>query len=90
MRTDFDEIFNFLSEKLNHTYQAVIERLSKNDAVDIVKDSKGNDRLKLSRLEKVDEPESLKLLKSKIDKLLPVIDFPELLLEVDRMTSFSR
>ena len=87
--TDFDEVFGFLSTKLDNTYQAVIERLPTNDAVEIVKDSKGNDRLKLSRLDKVDESESLTRLKSKVDKLLPVIDFPELLLEVDRMTSFT-
>lgn len=89
LSTDFDEVFGFLSAKIDNTYQSVIERLPKNDAVEIVKDSKGNDKLKLSRLDKVDEPESLKILKSKVDKLLPVIDFPELLLEVDRMTNFT-
>jgi TnpA family transposase len=87
--TDFDEVFGFLSTKIDNTYQAVIERLSKNMDVEFIKDSKGNDRLKLSRLEKVDEQESLKILKSKVGKLLPIIDFPELLLEVDRMTSFT-
>ena len=87
--TDFDEVFGFLSAKLDNTYQAVLERLPKNEAVEIVKDSKNNDRLKLSRLEKIDEPESLKTLKYKVDKLLPTIDFPELLLEVDRMTGFT-
>jgi len=89
LSTDFDEIFGFLSANLDNTYKAVIERLPKNDAVEIVKDSKGNDRLKLSRLEKIDEPESLKTLKNKVNQLLPIIDFPELLLEVDRMTSFT-
>ena len=34
-------------------------------------------------------PESLKILKSKIDKLMPRIDFPELLLEVDRISNFT-
>lgn len=89
LSTDFEEVFGFLSAKLDNTYKAVIERLPKNDAVEIVKDSKNNDRLKLSRLEKIDEPESLKTLKHKVDQLLPTIDFPELLLQVDRMTSFT-
>ncbi|TXI95280.1 MAG: Tn3 family transposase [Burkholderiaceae bacterium] len=89
LSTDFEEVFGFLSAKLDNTYKAVIERLPKNDAVEIVKDSKNNDRLKLSRLEKIDEPESLKTLKNKVDQLLPTIDFPELLLEVDRMTGFT-
>jgi TnpA family transposase len=87
--TDFDEVFGFLSTKLSNTYEAVIERLPKNDAIEIVKDSKGNDRIKLSRLEKMDEPESLKTLKDQVEKLMPSIDFPELLLEVARMTSFT-
>lgn len=89
LSTDFNEVFGFLSAKLDNAYQAVIEGLPKNFAVEIVKDSKNNDRLKLSRLEKIDEPESLKTLKNKVDQLLPTIDFPELLLEVERMTSFT-
>jgi TnpA family transposase len=89
LSTDFDEVFGFLSAKLDNTYRAVIENLPKNDAVEIVKDIKNNDRIKLSRLERIDEPESLKTLKNKVDQLLPTIDFPELLLEVDRMTGFT-
>jgi len=87
--TEFDEVFGFLSAKLDNTYQSVIERLPQNNAIEIVKDSKGDDRLRLSRLDKIDEPESLKILKDKVDSLLPVIDFPELLLEVNRMTAFT-
>jgi TnpA family transposase len=89
LSTDFDEVFGFLSTKLNNTYESVIERLPKNDAIEIVKDSKGKDRIKLSRLEKVDEPESLKKLKEQVAQLMPQIDFPELLLEVNQMTSFT-
>lgn len=40
LSADFDEVFEFLSTKLDNTYQAVIESLPKNDAVEIVKDSK--------------------------------------------------
>lgn len=40
LSTDFDELFSFLSAKIDNTYQSVIERLPKNDAVEIVKDSK--------------------------------------------------
>ena len=56
----------------------VLKRLPKNDAVEIVKNKKSKDRIKLSRLEKIDEPESLKILKNKVDSLMPSIDFPEL------------
>lgn len=86
---DFDEAFEHLSIKLENSYQDVIERLSQNDAVEIVKNNKGKDRIKLSRLEKLDEPESLKILKDKVDSLMPRIDFPELLLEVDHMSDFT-
>ena len=87
--TDFDEAFGYLSAKLENTYQDVLERLPKNDAVEIVKNNKGKDRIKLSRLEKIEEPESLKILKDKVDSLMPRIDFPELLLEANRMSDFT-
>ncbi|MDF1931774.1 hypothetical protein PGH45_19290 [Legionella pneumophila] len=74
---DFDEEFGYLSSILEDKYQNVLQRLPQNDAIEIVKNSKGKDRIKLSRLEKIEEPESLKILKSKIDKLMPRIDFPE-------------
>jgi TnpA family transposase len=89
LSTDFDEEFTYLSSILQETYQNVLQRLPKNNAVEIVKNSKGKDRIKLSRLEKIDEPESLKILKDKVDSLMPHIGFPELLLEVSRMSSFT-
>lgn len=89
LSTDFDEEFGYLSSILEETYQNVVQRLPKNDAVEIVKNSNGKARIKLSRLEKIDEPESLKILKDKVDSLMPRIDFPELLLEVNRMSSFT-
>jgi TnpA family transposase len=89
LSTDFDEEFGYLSSILEDTYENVLQGLPKNDAVEIVKNSKGKQRIKLSRLEKIDEPESLKRLRDKVDSLMPRIDFPELLLEVDRMSSFT-
>ncbi|MBL7478731.1 Tn3 family transposase [Legionella bononiensis] len=86
---DFDKEFGYLSSILEDKYQNVLQRLPQNDAIEIVKNSKGKDRIKLSRLEKIEEPESLKILKSKIDKLMPRIDFPELLLEANRMSDFT-
>ncbi|WP_106314979.1 Tn3 family transposase [Legionella pneumophila] len=86
---DFDEQFGCLSSMLENAYQNVLQRLPKNDAVEIVKNNKGKDRIKLSRLEKIDEPESLKILKDKVNKLMPRIDFPELLLETNHMSGFT-
>jgi TnpA family transposase len=90
LSTYFDEELGYLSAILEDTYQNVLKRLPKNDAVEIVKNSKSKDRIKLSRLEKIDEPESLKRLKDKVDNLMPRIDFPELLLEVNSMSSFTQ
>lgn len=89
LSTDFNEEFDYLSSTLAYTYQNVLQRLSTNGSVEIVKNNKGKNRIKLSRLEKIDEPESLKILKDKVDKLMPRIDFPELLLEVNRMSDFT-
>ncbi len=89
LSADFDGMFSYLSSTLEETYQNVLHRLPKNDAVEIVKNSKDKDRIKLSRLEKIDEPQSLKILKEKVDNLMPRIGFPELLLEVNQMSSFT-
>ena len=89
LSTDFDEEFAYLSSMLENKYRDVLQRLPKNDAVEIVKNNKGKDRIKLSRLEKIAEPESLKILKDLIDKLMPRIDFPELLLEANHMSDFT-
>lgn len=86
---DFDEALSKLSVKLDNTYQAVIDRLPENKAVKVVKDNKGCSKLKLSKLEKIEETEGLEALKIKVAKLMPSVDLPELLLEVDRMTSFT-
>jgi TnpA family transposase len=87
--TNFDEAFDCLSTKLDDAYHDVLKRIPQNDAVEIVKNKKGKDRLKLSKLDKIEEAESLRILRDKIDKLMPRIDFPELLLEADQMSNFT-
>jgi TnpA family transposase len=89
LSTDFNEAFDKLSVKLNNTYQEVINRLANNNAVLIVKDQNNKSRIKLSRLEKIEEPDSLKKLKDQIALLIPNVDLPELLLEVNRLTKFT-
>lgn len=86
---NFDETFNQLSIKLDNAYKSVTARLKDNNAVEIIKDEDGKPKIKLSRLEKVEESVSLKLLKDKISSLLPNIDLPELLLEVDRISGLT-
>ena len=86
---NFDETFNQLSIKLNNAYKSVTARLKDNNAVEIITGEDGKPKIKLSRLEKVEESASLKLLKDKISSLLPNIDLPELLLEVDRISGLT-
>lgn len=72
-----------LSRTLDHTYQQVALRLPENQALDIISTLKGDrDVPALDRLEKQEEPASLKVLRDQVKPLLPRVDLPELLLEV--------
>ena len=65
LSVNFDEAFNKLSTKLDNTYQAVVDRLPDNNAISII-ESNNKSRIKLSKLEKTEEPDSLTKLKAKI------------------------
>ena len=86
---DFDETFGQLSIKLDNSYKSVGDRLKNNDAVEITQSTDGKPKIKLSKLEKIEESASLTSLRDKVSNLLPNIDLPELLLEVDRITSLT-
>jgi hypothetical protein len=86
---NFDETFANLSTHFENTYQSVIGRLANNNAIEIIRDDPKKPRIKLSRLEKVEESASLEALRSKVAELLPRIDLPELLLEVQQITGFT-
>jgi len=49
----------------------------------------GQDRLVVSGLDKIDEPASLVELRGLVDALLPRVDLPELLLEVNAWRGFA-
>ncbi len=63
-------------------------RLVDNDAVTIVGED-GKARLKLSPLDRLDEPASLVELRRAVGALLPKVDLPEVVLEVARWTGFA-
>jgi len=86
---NFDDTLKVLSKQLDFSYSQTAGRLKDNADVEIVTDKNDKKRIKLSRLDKLDEPNSLTQLKDKIEKLLPKIDLPELLLEVNRLTGFA-
>lgn len=76
-----------LKEELDLTYHQVNENWDNNPAVQIDIFG-GKERIVLISLDKQPEPESLQKLKQQIHTMLPNIDIPQLLLEVNRWTGF--
>ncbi|RUQ96670.1 Tn3 family transposase [Legionella septentrionalis] len=76
----------FVNE-LDETYKLVAKNFDNNPFIrfDLIK---GNEELILTQLDKLDEPESLKLLRSEIKSRLPRVDLPEVLLEIAKRTNF--
>jgi len=77
-----------LTEELDQTYRAVIERLPQNPAVRFEQVSGKNDLI-LSHLDKLDEPASLIALRRAVDARLPAVDLPEVILEIAARTGFA-
>jgi hypothetical protein len=77
-----------LQEQLNQAYTKTAENLPQNSEVRIEKDKKGKESLTISNLDKLDDPESYLKLKDKVESLLPQVDLPEVLLEINAKTGF--
>ena len=77
-----------LSAELDQTYRAVAARLPNNADVrfEVVD---GKKELVLSPLDKLEEPESLLKLRESVAARLPVVDLPEILLEISKRTGFT-
>ncbi|GCE12936.1 Tn3 family transposase [Tengunoibacter tsumagoiensis] len=82
-----------LSRRLDEAYRRVAGCFPTNPAARIekVKNKAGQeqDTLVLTGLEKVEEPDSLHLLRHRIARRLPTVDLPELLLEIQARTGFA-
>ena len=72
-----------LTNELDRTYKNTARRWDINTAVRLE-----NDRLVLSPLDKLEEPKSLKKLRKQVQSLLPHIDLPELVLELNSWVPF--
>jgi hypothetical protein len=77
-----------LTAELNEAYQRTAVGLSANAAARIER-TDGQDRLVLTGLDKIDEPASLVELLTLVQELMPRVDLPELLLEVNAWTGFA-
>ena len=72
-----------LADDLDRAYKNTTKRWDSNTAVRME-----NDKLILSPLDKLEEPKSLKKLRKQVQSLLPHIDLPELVLELNRWVPF--
>ncbi len=77
-----------LKKQLDRAYSQTANNLPNNTSVRIEKDKKGKETLTISNLDKLDEPESYLKLKDKVESLLPQVDLPEVLLEINAKTGF--
>jgi len=85
-----NEALTRLGQELDKAYARTLENLPDNQALKLIEDKEHDDwPFVLSNLDKVEEPPSLLALRDKVDDLLPRIDLPELLLEVNTHTGFA-
>jgi TnpA family transposase len=82
-----EELYRMRTQ-LDEAYRRTGENLEENVAVRI-EQKKGRDRLVLSPLDKLDESPSLLRLRDQVDALMPRVDLPEVLLEVQAWTGFA-
>jgi hypothetical protein len=77
-----------LKTSLDIAYKNAIKNWDANQSVriDVVQ---GKEKIILSRLDKLDEPDSLLLLRKRVNSLLPNTDLPSLLMEIAKLTSFT-
>lgn len=76
-----------ISTLMDATYTKVVDGLSDNTAIKIDSSNKVP-TLTIENLSKVEDPESLILLRKKVSELLPKISLSELILEIDSHTGF--
>jgi TnpA family transposase len=77
-----------LTEELDQTYRAVVERLPENRSARF-EEAGGRNDLILSHLDKLDEPASLIALRRAVNARLPVVGLPEIILEIAARTGFA-
>lgn len=78
-----------LQKQLNECYQQTEKNLAANSYLEIGQNDKGKDRFVLSPLPSLAESEQLDSLKEQINKLMPQLDLPSLIMEVNRWTNFD-
>jgi TnpA family transposase len=77
-----------LAQRLDEAYRRTAENLPNNASVRI-EHVNGRATPVITSLDKLEEPPSLKLLKEQVASLMPRVDLPELMLEVQQWTDFA-
>lgn len=77
-----------LSKELNSAFALANAELEQGDSFRITS-AQGRETLCLSKLEKLEEPGSLSTLRDLVAELLPEVDLPQLILEIDKRTGFT-
>src|SRR4051794_7780723 len=77
-----------LRRQLDDAYRRTADNLPANEAVRI-ETVAGRDALTLTPLDKLDEPVSLRTLRQAVASLLPRVDLPDVLLEIQARTHFA-
>ncbi len=85
--TPDDELL-VLSQELDETYRRIAVNLPANEDVCIDRSS-GKDTLTVTNLDRIEEPESLITLRKDVKAMLPIVDLPQLLLEIHARTGFA-
>ena len=83
-----DDELAALQTELDEAYRRTAANLDSNEAVR-VEQTAGRDRLVVTPLDKLDEPESLVQLRAAVQARMPRVELPELLLEVEAWTGFT-
>ena len=79
-----------LQKQLDECYHRTARNLDTNSYLKIEQNEKGKDYFVLSPLEALDEPAGMSELREQIKKMMPQLDLPSLIMEVNRWTNFDK
>lgn len=86
-----EEYLGTAAQHLDEAYRQTAENLPRNAAVSIdpTRSAQGSDALDISNLDKLEEPDSLEWLRGVLGAVVPRVDLPDLMLEVQERTGFA-
>jgi TnpA family transposase len=89
LQPTFDSSLSILKQELDEAYRRTTANFENNTAVRI-EHKDGKDNLVLTPLDKLLDPPSLITLKRQVAAMLPKVDLPEVMLEINARTGFTK